>query len=507
MINSLSRIALALALALTGWLRPLASQGGTPESLLAQLDSPDWMVRSDALARLSRLPHDSLPAGYQDAIVQLLEHETISPDTSAFGEGRGEGYGEYVIQVVDAALPFRDLRTLRGMAILGTEISRAARDFVAQQGSSALPYLNEAWNSPYGNRHDIVMTWAIMLAKYKSRLTAAEQLTVLRSILAADSLAVVNAAIGAPLPEALPLIEGIAASPTHRSILRVAASQSAAELRPLRAALHPADLIQRLSDILGALCVGSQGARSTACAPLSQTLSRASDQIAANQPGPARDTLMTFAARVDSGFQQGVWTDGEHRLLAANARYFGFRLGSAIFLQGSGGTANPPTLALSTLAPTGTTAKYQDSPALAFANGDPWVTVGTWTSPPGLGSGTLSALGATQVWLGLKNSDDIGTNFDLRVEAYKNRTQVAAGQTLCIQGVTRNADLAKGVTVAFPALTATTFDGVADVLSLKVLTRIGTTAAGAACGGHTNAVGLRLYFDAVSRNAQFAATF
>jgi len=45
------------------------------------------------------------------------------------------------------------------------------------------------------------------------------------------------------------------------------------------------------------------------------------------------------------------------------------------------------------------------------------------------------------------------------------------------------------------------------VLSLKALTRIGTTPAAAACGGHANAVGLRLHFDAVSRNAQFAATF
>jgi len=40
-----------------------------------------------------------------------------------------------------------------------------------------------------------------------------------------------------------------------------------------------------------------------------------------------------------------------------------------------------------------------------------------------------------------------------------------------------------------------------------VLTRIGTTATGARCGGHSNAVGLRLYFDAVSRAAQVTATF
>src|SRR6266480_1125315 len=507
MIKSLNRFSLALALALASWLRPLAGQAATPESLVTQLGSPDWIVRSDGLARLSRLPQGSLPASYRDAIVQLLEREAISPDTSAFGEGKGEGYGEYMIQVVDAALALEDPRTLRGMALWGTQVSSRAKEFVAEQGSAALPYLDEAWNSPYGNRHDVVMTWAIMLATYKSRMTDAEHLTVLRSVLRADSLAVVNAASRAPLPEALPLIEGIATSPTRRSILRAAATQSAAELRPLRAALQPTEFMQRLSDVLRALCLGSQGARSTACASLSASLSRASVANTNNQPSPARDTLTAFAAQVDAGFQQGVWSDGEHRLLAANARYLGFRLGSAIFLHGSGGTANPPTLALSTLAPAGTTTKYQDSPALAFANGNPWLAVGTWTSPRGLGSGTLSALGAAQVWLGLKNSDDIGTNFDLRVEAYKNGTLVTAGQTLCVQGVTRNADLAKAVTVAFSPFTATTFDGVANVLSFKVLTRIGTTAAGATCGGHSNAVGLRLYFDAVSRAAQFAATF
>jgi hypothetical protein len=46
-----------------------------------------------------------------------------------------------------------------------------------------------------------------------------------------------------------------------------------------------------------------------------------------------------------------------------------------------------------------------------------------------------------------------------------------------------------------------------DVLSLKVFTRIGTDGAGAFCGGHSNAVGLRLYFDAVSRPSRFGAMF
>jgi hypothetical protein len=45
------------------------------------------------------------------------------------------------------------------------------------------------------------------------------------------------------------------------------------------------------------------------------------------------------------------------------------------------------------------------------------------------------------------------------------------------------------------------------VVTFRVRTRIGTNATGGLCGGHSNAVGLRLYFDAVSRLAQVSATF
>jgi N-acetylneuraminic acid mutarotase len=179
---------------------------------------------------------------------------------------------------------------------------------------------------------------------------------------------------------------------------------------------------------------------------------------------------------------------------------------TSMFLHGSGGTANPPTLSLDGIAPSATTPKYKDSPSIKFASGNPWTAVGTWTGASSLTSGSLTALGDVQLWLGLRNSDDIGTNFDLRVEAYENGTLFATGESDCIPGVTRNPDLAKQVAVSFAPFSAVTFNGTSDVLSLKVLTRIGTTGAGAFCGGHSNAVGLRSYFDAASRLAGFDAT-
>jgi hypothetical protein len=94
------------------------------------------------------------------------------------------------------------------------------------------------------------------------------------------------------------------------------------------------------------------------------------------------------------------------------------------------------------------------------------------------------------VWLGLKNSDDQGTRFDLRAEIYRNGVLLTSGETYCIQNLTRNANQAKEVTTTFAAFNPATMNGASDTLSLKVLTtRIGTNGSGAFCGGHSNAVG------------------
>lgn len=250
------------------------------------------------------------------------------------------------------------------------------------------------------------------------------------------------------------------------------------------------------------------------CTTLGGRLDQARQALSQSDTPGARAQLESFL--VDLGAQHGPGlpvNENAYWLLKVNAEFVLSRLPAptgtvvTLFLHGSGGTANPPTLSLSTVAPTVTTAKYKDSPAIKFSGGNAWFEVGTWTAAPGLSSGTLTALGDVDVWIGLKNSDDIGTNFDLRVAAYKNTVLLAAGETFCIQGVTRNAANAKEVTVSFATLSSAPFNGTTDVLSLKVLTRIGTNGAGVFCGGHSNAVGVRLYFDAASRAAQFSGTF
>jgi hypothetical protein len=103
-------------------------------------------------------------------------------------------------------------------------------------------------------------------------------------------------------------------------------------------------------------------------------------------------------------------------------------------------------------------------------------------------------------WIGLKNSDDQGTAFDLRTELYHGGTLIAQGLTRCITGVTRNANQAKEVSFEFDAVPPVTV-AAGDVL--KLLTRIGTNPDDTKCPGHNNATGLRLYYDAATRTSGF----
>lgn len=148
-------------------------------------------------------------------------------------------------------------------------------------------------------------------------------------------------------------------------------------------------------------------------------------------------------------------------------------------------------------APTAATAKFKDSPAV---NRTTYQQIGEWAAPPLGAPMELQSLSDLRVWIGLKNSDDQGTYFDLKAEVRKNGTVIASGETKNIQGVTRNPSLAREVTVDFGAITLNQF-AAGDVLSIRILTKVADN------GGHNNAVGLRLYYDAVSRASRFGAAF
>src|SRR3989338_2680414 len=152
---------------------------------------------------------------------------------------------------------------------------------------------------------------------------------------------------------------------------------------------------------------------------------------------------------------------------------------------------------LDNISPTDTTAKFKDSTAIYRTT---YQEIGTWTAAPAATAMRLSSLTDLHVWIGLKNSDDQGTYFDLRAELRKNGAVIASGETKTIQGVTRNPANAKEVAVAFGPITGDQFNP-GDVLSIKILTKVADSC------GHNNAVGLRLYYDAVSRPSSFCAVF
>jgi uncharacterized protein len=113
-----------------------------------------------------------------------------------------------------------------------------------------------------------------------------------------------------------------------------------------------------------------------------------------------------------------------------------------------------------------------------------------------------------RIWLGLKTGEDQGTRFDVRVLLRVNGGVVAEGLARCVTDLTRNANRAQEVSVPFGPVAPNALDP-GDVISFEVLTRIGTNPDDSKCGGnnngHNNALGLRLYYDAVSRPSQFGA--
>jgi uncharacterized repeat protein (TIGR01451 family) len=216
---------------------------------------------------------------------------------------------------------------------------------------------------------------------------------------------------------------------------------------------------------------------------------------------PTAEGSLTNAASVSCSFSNGGCIDPDHSNNTAS-----------ITTQAAGGIpvaaflhvtpANPPVLFLDGAAPTATAAKYRDSGAVRAGLQNPWVEIGGWAAQPAFVSGTYVGLDDLHGWVGLRNSDDQGTQFDLRAEVWKNGLElVGAGETSCIKGVVRDPAHAKETVVPFDLFSPVDFDGTTDFLILRVLTRIGVRCSGP---NHVGATGLRFYFDGVTRPSRFA---
>ena len=77
---------------------------------------------------------------------------------------------------------------------------------------------------------------------------------------------------------------------------------------------------------------------------------------------------------------------------------------------------------LDNTAPLAATANFKDSAAV---NRTTYQQIGIWSAPALTSTQTLTSLSDLYVWIGLKNSDDQGTYFDLRAEMRKNGIVIA----------------------------------------------------------------------------------
>jgi hypothetical protein len=131
---------------------------------------------------------------------------------------------------------------------------------------------------------------------------------------------------------------------------------------------------------------------------------------------------------------------------------------------------------------------------------------------------SITAISYVKLWIGLKDGDDQGSNYDFRVALYIAGKLVSVGESQCITGLTRNPSYGRAITVPFSSIENGNFIA-GDKLSLRVFARIGTTPNGQKCGDHENnhdkqkgsdhdeshynTAGLRLYYDSPKSPSRF----
>jgi hypothetical protein len=106
---------------------------------------------------------------------------------------------------------------------------------------------------------------------------------------------------------------------------------------------------------------------------------------------------------------------------------------------------------------------------------------------------------AARVWIGLKNSDDVGTNFDLKAEVYKNATLIGSGETLNVSGGSSGFNNAKNRAVALALSQSNVSFLAGDKLSIKLYVKV------TAVGGHRSGTA-RLWFNDAQADTHFDAT-
>lgn len=299
---------------------PADVRAQTPDSLVSLLNASEWQVRASAISQLNQLDRSELPASYASTVIALLEEEATDPDPEA--SGPGEGYGEYLIALVRGVLRLHDPASLRGLAMLGIEISHQAKEFVVQEGDAALSYLDEAWALEMVSRYSVADTWALMLEESPATLSSTGRTVVRNRIFGslADSISefiFVNASTDAGLVTSIPVLEDVASK--QQGISRDYALAGIQALEPARDAMSANEFAIEFAELLEAVCLEPQGAKADACSTLDGLLADVTGFISSGDEVSAGGSSRQFATAVDQA--AGVLSKGETTLLSGNAAY------------------------------------------------------------------------------------------------------------------------------------------------------------------------------------------
>jgi hypothetical protein len=113
---------------------------------------------------------------------------------------------------------------------------------------------------------------------------------------------------------------------------------------------------------------------------------------------------------------------------------------------------------------------------------------------------SLTSLGPARIWVGLKNSDDVGIRFDLRAEAHRNGTQlVGSGELASVAGGSSGFNNAKLNTITLTPVGGAAFQS-GDTVSIRLYVRNACTGSG------KNSGGARLWFNDSAANSRFDVT-
>ena len=118
---------------------------------------------------------------------------------------------------------------------------------------------------------------------------------------------------------------------------------------------------------------------------------------------------------------------------------------------------------------------------------------------PAVNAPVLTALGPARVWIGLKNSDDVGTKFDLLAEVCQNGVLIGSGQLNGIPGGSSGFNNAVLRAIDVALLAPVDIDP-GDSLSLKLSVRIAV-----GVPGHRSGTA-RLWFNDAAANTRISPT-